>query len=85
MESAHRKAVRTAIELEQLLTPAQLADLLPDEAPESTTPAPSVVRPVRPHRTAGAASAARAPIIDRLVFEDFDTLRPAKAGLRVVE
>jgi len=43
------------------------------------------VRPVRPHRTAGAASAARAPIIDRLVFEDFDTLRPAKAGLRVVE
>jgi hypothetical protein len=56
LRARHRKAVRAAIEAEQLLTAADLARTAPNAAPEPDRPAPRVVRAV----TGGAAAARRA-------------------------
>lgn len=74
LRSRHRKAVRAAVEAEQLLTAAELARTQPSLAPASgSQPAPLVPRVVRPVRIgrAGAGAAARAAnpqtdVIDRL-------------------
>ncbi len=83
-EGAWRKAVRTAAELENLLSADQLAALLPDDEPEFEAPEPSVIRPVRMRGTA-AAAVKRAPLIDRLDFEDLAPAAEARTPLRLVE
>jgi transposase InsO family protein len=76
LESNHRKAVKTAVELEQLLSPDALVDPV-REAPEPIE-GPRVIRAVRVAATAGAM---RAPLIDRLNFEEIAPV----ARLRLVE
>jgi hypothetical protein len=83
-EADHRKAVRRATELEQLLTADQVAARLPAPEP-AQTPQATVIRPVRPRgRGAAAAAVARTPLIDRLDFEDF-ALAQRPTPLRLVE
>jgi hypothetical protein len=86
-EAEHRRVTRRAIELEALLTPAQVAAMLPgyeDEAGE--TPSSGVIRPVRvnSHGRAAAALAQptprRAPLIDKLNLEEI-----APRRLRLVD
>lgn len=85
-EADLRRKTREMAELEQLLSPDQLADLLPDDEEPDETPAPKIVRPVRLAGGVGQAAAARrAPLIDRLDFEDFAPAREARAPLRLVE
>jgi transposase InsO family protein len=84
LEANHRKATRAARDAEQLLSAAQLADLLgdgPDD--EAETPSAKVIRPVRLVARGGAATA-RKPEADPT--PDFlDRFATGVSRLRVVE
>lgn len=86
LEARHRKAVREAIDAEQLLTPAEIVARLPAAFADEDLPEPSVVRPVR-HR--GATNAALKPAprsraeVDQEQFND--QFSSAISGLRLVE
>jgi hypothetical protein len=84
LEASWRSATRKAAELEQLLTPGQIAALLPVDETAPTLPPAAAIRPVR-HRGSAAAAAARAPLIDRLSFEDLAPVPEARTPLRLVE
>jgi putative transposase len=83
-EAELKKAVRRAAELEDLLSPDQLAAMLPDDAPEEEAPSPNVIRPVRMRGSAQAAPQ-RAALIDRLDFEELAPARVDRSALRLVE
>lgn len=69
LRARHRKAVRAAVEAENLLTADELARSMPAASPQPDTHEPRVVRPVRSGRRSAAAAVAVAPennVIDRL-------------------
>jgi hypothetical protein len=86
-EAELRKATRRAVEMENLLSAAQLAALLPDDEPEDTAQTPGVTRLIQVNSTRReqAAAVARKPLIDRLNFEDLAPAAEARAPLRLVE
>lgn len=87
LEADHRKAAKRLIELENLLSPAEVAARLPDYPDEGAMPSPSVIRPVRLARGAAAVAvqdvpepseeANKTPFIDRFAA--------SVSRLRVVE
>jgi transposase InsO family protein len=84
LEANWRAATRRAAEAEQLLSPGQIAALLPIDDTAPTVPPAAAIRPVR-HRGTAAAAVVRAPLIDRLSFEDLAPAPEARAPLRLVE
>jgi len=81
LEADVRKKTRELVELEALLTADQIAELLPDDEPDDAAASPKVVRPARVR----GAVAARAPLIDRLDFEEIVPAREERPPLRLVE
>lgn len=86
-EADLKKKVRAAETAADLLSAAQLADLIPDIEDDEDTPAPAAIRPVRASGVAMAAKAApqRAHLIDRLSFETLAPAREERPALRLVE
>ncbi|MDB5432390.1 MAG: hypothetical protein JWP35_3506 [Caulobacter sp.] len=87
-EAELRANNRRQEELENLLSCADIAALLPDDEPEDETIQPTVMRPVRLRGRGAAAAHATAPrasILDRLNIEDLASARGARAPLRLVE
>lgn len=85
-EAELRKAVRRQAELEDLLSAAELAALLPDDEPENPIEQPTVVRPARMRGGAAAAAAPmRRNLLDSLDAESLAPVRTARPELRVVE
>ena len=80
LERDQRRTVKKLEQLEQLLSPAQLAAMLPDDEPEEAEPtAPAVVRMVRGRGNLAAALRAepdpRPVFLDRLNLADLDAAR----------
>ncbi|VWX62536.1 transposase domain-containing protein [Sphingorhabdus sp. 109] len=82
MEAAHRKTVRTAVEMEDLLRADQIAAMLPDYIDENDLPEPQVVRPVR-HRGQTAAALKKIEHADEQTQEIFSAL--GRVNLRIVD
>jgi putative transposase len=81
LEAEHRRTAKRLIELEELLSPAEVAARLPETAAPELPAPPRVVRPVR----LVAAAAARAPETEIETESFVDRFAGAVSRLRLVE
>ena len=91
LESDHRRKARAALQAENLLSAAELAELMPAPSAEPEPLAPTIIRPVRRRGSAAAAlqvespsKPARTSILDRLA-DGFERPASAHPHLRLVE
>lgn len=82
-EAELRKTVKRLGELEQLLSPEQLAAQLPAYSDEAELPPPSVVRPVRHRGTAAALKPQLSAASEPVQFKTMDRLAQAAESRRL--
>lgn len=84
-EATWRRSVREAAHMEQLLSPQEVASILPDNFAEISLPEPSVIRPIRHRGMSAATLKPRSEASERPQDQIMDQFSNAVAHLRLID